>query len=357
LQGEALMMLPEWRAFLENAGAVIPDGHVAHFGNPSAETQIATAGEVIADLSHRALIAVRGADAENYLQGQLTNDIREITASRSRLGAHCSPKGRALACFRVLRREDALYLILPEALLESALQRLRKYVLMSKVTLEPDTNLVQMGYSAGARGIHHLRDILNALPEDVDAVTRADGISVIRVPGPHPRFELLGPAAALKTLWTRLDVHAAPIGAGPWALLDILAGVPELHPETVDAFIPQMINLDIFNGIGFKKGCYTGQEIVARTHYLGKLKRRMYRLHCPVAEPPPPGTRIYNAAAHGNESIGAVVTAQPAPEGGSALLAVLQIEAANRGELRLEHISGPTCILQALPYNLEISEN
>ena len=351
------MMLPEWRTFLENAGAVIVDGHVAHFGNPSAETQIATAGEVIADLSHRAPIAVRGADAENFLQGQLTNDIRDITATRSRLGAHCSPKGRALACFRVLRREDAFYLILPAALLEPSLQRLRKYVLMSKVTLEPDTNLVQMGYSAGARGIHHLRDILDTLPEDIDAVTRAGEVSVIRVPGPHPRFELLGPAAALKSLWTKLNVHAAPVGAGPWALLDILAGVPELHSETADSFVPQMINLDKFNGIGFKKGCYTGQEIVARTHYLGKLKRRMYRLHCPVAEPPPAGTRIYNAALHGAESVGTVVAAQPAPGGGNALLAVLQIEATTRGELRLEHIGGPPCTLQALPYELELSEN
>ena len=351
-KGEEVMMLPEWQAFLENAGATILDGHVAHFGNPSLETQIATTGEVIADLSQRALIAVRGADAEKYLQGQLTNDIQTITESRSHLSAHCSPKGRALACFRVFRLKDAIYLALPESLLEPGLERLRKFVLMSKVTLEVESNLAQIGYS-GAKGIRHLRDIISPIPEEVNGVTHPDEVTVIRVPGPHPRFELIGTVAVLKILWTKLDVHAAPVGSGPWTLLDILAGVPDLRPETADAFIPQMINLDLLDGISFSKGCYTGQEIVARTHYLGKLKRRMYLLRCSVTEPPPPATAIYSTAHRHDESVGGVVVAQAAPEGGTALLAVLQSEATAHGELRLGRVDGPPCTLQPLPYSLE----
>lgn len=350
------MTLLEWRTFLENAGATILDGRTTDFGNPVVETQIATSGEVITDLSHRALITVRGADAENYIQGQLTNDIHNVTEYRSQLSAHCTPKGRVLACFRVFRRKDIVYLALPESLLELSLQQLRKYVLMSKVELDIESGLAQIGYSA-ARGMHHLRNILKTIPEEVDTVTHSEDISVIRVPGPYPRYELLGSVAALKALWIKLDVHAAPVGAGPWSLLDILAGVPELCPETIDAFIPQMINLDALNGISFSKGCYTGQEIVARTHYLGKLKRRMFRLHSPAVDLPPAGTRIYNTAQHGDESVGTVITAQPAPEGGTALLAVLQIDATTLGELRLGQKDGSLCTLQTLPYSLEISEN
>jgi len=346
------MMLSEWRTFLENNGAVILDGHVAHYGNPSLETQIATTGEVIADLSQRALIAVRGTDAEKYLQGQLTNDIYAVTEAHSQLSAHCSPKGRALACYRIFRREDTIYLALPEALLETSLERLRKYVLLSKVSLELETELMQIGY-ASAKGIHHLRDVIHTIPEEVNGVTHSDGLSVIRIPGPHPRFEVLGTAAAVKVLWTKLDVHAAAVGAGPWALLDILAGIPELQPETIDAFVPQMINLDVLGGISFNKGCYTGQEIVARTHYLGKLKRRMYRLHCPIGSPPAAATAIYNTAQRSDESAGSVVAAQAAPDGGVALLAVLQIEAASQGELRLGGANGPHCSLHPLPYSLE----
>jgi tRNA-modifying protein YgfZ len=355
LNGEAQMLL-EWRSFLENAGATIIADRTSDFGNPTVETQIATSGEVIADLSHRALITVKGADAEKFIQGQLTNDFHNVTEYRSQLSAHCSPKGRVLACFRVFRRNDIIYLALPESLLESSLQRLRKYVLMSNVELDVESSLAQIGYSA-AKGIHHLRNILKTIPEEVDMVTHSEDITVIQVPGPYPRYELLGPVAALKVLWTKLDVHAAPIGAGPWSLLDIFAGLPELCPETVDAFIPQMINLDVLNGISFRKGCYTGQEIVARTHYLGKLKRRMFRLHSPTTDLPEAGTRIYIATQHGGESVGTIITAQPAPEGGTALLAVLQIDATTLGELRLGQIDGSLCTLQTLPYSLEISEN
>ena len=346
------MMLSEWRTFLQDAGATIDGDRVIHFGNPSLETQVTTSGEVIADLSHRALIAVRGGDAEKYLQGQLTNDILAVTESRSQLSAHCSPKGRVLACFRIFRRDNAIYMALPDALLEPILERLRKYVLLSKVTLEVETGLVQMGYST-AKGTQHLQELINPLPEEVNAVTHPDGLTVIRIPGLRPRFEILGNAASLKDLWSKLDVHAAPVGAGPWELLDILAGVPALYPETVEAFVPQMLNLDVLGGISFKKGCYTGQEIVARTHYLGKLKRRMYLLHCPIDEPPPPATAIYNTVHRADESVGTVVTGQAAPQGGIALLAVLQTEATTQGELRLRQIDGPLCSAQALPYSLE----
>jgi folate-binding protein YgfZ len=348
------MMLPEWRTVLQDTGAAIDSDRVLHFGNPPLETQVTISGEVIADLSHRGLIAVRGADAEKYLQGQLTNDIHVVSDTRSQLSAHCSPKGRVLACFRIFRHDNTIYLAVPETLLEPTLERLRKYVLLSKVTLEAETGLAQMGY-ASAKGTHHLQELIKPFPEEIDAVTHPDGLTAIRIPGPRPRFELIGNAAALKNIWSKLAVHAAPVGAGPWELLDILAGVPDLYPETADTFIPQMLNLDVLGGISFKKGCYTGQEIVARTHYLGKLKRRMYLLHCPVDEPPPPAAAIYDTAHRADESVGAVVAAQAAPQGGIALLAVLQTESAARGELRLGQIDGPACSTQALPYSLEES--
>jgi folate-binding protein YgfZ len=349
--GNTIMMTSKWQHFLEGAGAVIAGGGVQHFGDPVRETRAAANGVVIADLSHRALIAARGADAEKFLQGQLSNDILAVNDARSQLSAYCNPKGRTLALFRIFRRDGLLYLALPEALLEPTLARLRKYILMSKVTLEPDTALAQMGYAA--RDDSPLRPLIDPLPEATDAATRIGDITVLRVPGPHSRYEFIGPPAALAGLWTTLADQATPVGNGAWELLDILGGVPVLHPETVEAFVPQMLNLDLFNGINFKKGCYTGQEIVARTHYLGKLKRRMYRLHCPADEAFPPATPLYNTAQRADEAAGEVAAAQPAPEGGTALLAVLQIEAAAGGELRLRGMDGPGCTVQPLPYALE----
>lgn len=343
-------MTTEWQRFLDDAGATIVAGSVEGFGSAERETQAAVSGEVIADLSHRALIAVRGPDAEKFLQGQLTNDIRAVDAAHSQLSAHCNPKGRVLSLFRIFRCDETLYLALPETLLRPALERLRKYVLISKVTLEPETTLAQFGYSA-AGDTRCLSGILKPLPEAVDGVSRAGAITVLRIAGPYPRYEFIGAPEALAALWTALQAHAAPVGAGPWELLDILGGVPVLHPQTVEEFVPQMLNLDHFAAINFKKGCYTGQEIVARTHYLGKLKRRMFRLHCDGA-PPAPGTPVFSTAHREDEAVGAVVAAQPAPGGGAAMLAVLQLEA-SQGELRLGRIDGPRCLPQSLPYAVD----
>lgn len=347
------MMSPDWQDFLRDSGAVIQDGHVCHFGNPALETQAAVSGEVIADLSHRALIAVQGADAAKFLQGQLTNDIGAVTDGRSQISAYCSPKGRTLAIFRVFRRGLCIYLALPDSLLQATFERLRKYILMSKVTLVAEAGLVQMGYSAGPHGLQHLAEIIDDLPDTPDSVTLWHDITVIRIPGPHPRFEFIGPEPALKSLWTRLDVHAAPVGVAAWELLDIHAGLPSLAPETVDAFTPQMLNLDLLGGINFKKGCYTGQEIVARTHYLGKLKRRTYRLHCTNEIIPASGTPVFNSAQRSDEAAGSVICAQTDPTGGITLLAVLHTDTVHQGELHLGNNIGPLCTLRDLPYSLE----
>ncbi len=346
-------MPEEWRALLESTGASITAGRVQHFGNPAQEIQIAVSGEIIADLSHFALVSAQGNDAEKFLQGQFTSDLRALGNDQSRLSAYCSPKGRALAVTRFFRRDDSYYLILPTALLEPTLARLRKYIMMSKVALETVTGWVHIGYS-DPRGGAHLRDALNTdLPAAVNDVVHSGGVSVIRVAGGHARFELCGELAPLQALWRKLHVHAAPVGAGPWEYLDIQAGLPCVYPETSDAFVPQMLNLDLLDGISFKKGCYTGQEVVARMHYLGKLKRRMFRLHCEQDTPPPPATPLFHSALRGDESAGGVVRAQASPDGGSELLAVLHLDAGAEGELRLGGHDGPLCRRLPLPYALD----
>lgn len=343
----------EWQHLLERAGADIAHGTAQHYGKPQQERHIASTGESVADLSHLPLVRVRGAEAEKFLQGQFTNDMRLVTARQSQLSAYCSPKGRALAITRFFRRNDDYCFALPAALIEPTVSRLRKYVLMSKVTFQTADELVHLGYS-DPRGGGHLREALGSeLPSAAGDVAEVDGISVIRVPGVTARFELVGTVEQLRPLWQGLVAQAAPIGAGPWEYLDIAAGLPVIYPETMEAFVPQMLNLDILGGISFKKGCYTGQEVVARTHYLGKLKRRMYQLHCNEDAPPAPGTPLFSTALRGDESAGAVVRAQAAPGGGSALLAVLQTDAAAGGGLRLGSLEGPECRMLALPYVLE----
>ncbi len=318
-------MNPHWNTFLLTAGARIEGDRVEDFGNPARELQASDSGDVIADLGHRGLIAVRGPDAGKFLQGQLTNDIDLVVEGHSQLSGYCSPKGRLLALLRIFRRDDALYLQLPRPLLDGTLARLKKYVLMSKVTLE-DAGAALIGI--GLTGPHAeaiLGDLIAAVPAEPDAVGRDGALTVLRLPGRRPRFALYGPPAEMERAWTTLAARATPVGAAAWDRHDILAGIPDVYPATVEEFIPQTVNLELLGGINFKKGCYTGQEIVARLHYRGSVKRRMYLGHADAESVPAPGTPLH-ATGDDGQAVGHIVSATPAPAGGCDLLAVVATE-------------------------------
>ena len=350
-------MNTEWNDFLERSGAGLECGRAIHFGRPEFELWAALNGDIGSDRSHRGLIAVRGPDADPFLQGQLTCDVRQATSDRSLIGAYCSPKGRALACVRLFRHSDATYLELPQELVEPTLARLRKYVLRAKTTLEnASACLVRIGIG-GPNAAALLTTILGAVPAAGNGVLHAPAdsaaITVIRLPGSTPRFELHGPRQAMQTLWTALDADVTFTAAEPWRLLDILTGTPAVYPATVEAFVPQMLNLEVLGGISFQKGCYVGQEIVARTHYLGKLKRRMYLARVDSPAPPSPGDPLFSPQADPSLSAGQLADAVPHPDGGYAVLAVALIECAEEGTLHLHDASGPALRLEPLPYAFE----
>ncbi|HKK05140.1 MAG TPA: folate-binding protein YgfZ [Gammaproteobacteria bacterium] len=345
-------MNPEWKAHLEQKGAVFDADTVRDFGDPQGETRATTGQVVLADLSHLGLIAAAGEDAMEFLQGQLSNDVRQVDTEHSQLAAYCSPKGRILADLRLFRREETYYLILPRAILEPTLKRLRMFVLRSRVTLN-DASETLVGFGvAGPQADAALSSALGAVPGTVDEVSHGQGLSVIRLPGSSPRFHVFGSPEAAIALWERLGPQSRPVGAGAWGLLDILAGLPSIDPATVDTFVPQMVNLQAIGGVSFKKGCYPGQEVVARTHYLGKLKRRMYRAHVETDRAPQPGEEIY-ATDSPEQSAGRIVSAQRSPEGGYELLAVIQIASAEKNALHLGDAEGPGLVLRELPYALE----
>ncbi len=343
-------MNSEWQAFLSSQSVrLAPTGEVESPLSPPWPPC------ALMDLSHLGLIAVGGADAAGFLQGQLTNDIREVSAEHSQLSSYCSPKGRMLACLRVIRRGDAYLLGLPRTRLEPILQRLRLFVLRSRVTLvDVSDQWVQVGLVGDcAEGL--LRGTFPVLPDLANNAVHQGPLSLVRMPGPTPRFLLLGPAAELSALWLRLAPPAIPAGAAYWSLLEIRAGIPSVHPQTVDAFIPQMANLQLVDGVSFTKGCYTGQEVVARTQYLGRIKRRLYRAEVQSPGPPRPGDELYCRESASGQGPGRIVDAQPSGEGRYELLAVVEIEAAEGCEVRLAE-GGPVLRFLPLPYPFPAEE-
>ena len=309
---------------------------------------------IVVNLPNTGIIKIEGADAQNFLHNQFTNDLRLVNEQSSQLSSYCSPKGRILALFRIFKHGDAYYMALPKAIVEPTIKRLRMFVLMSKVVLTDVSNeMGHLGFS-GPESATQLHAVLGDVPNDMDGVCHHDGVTIIRIPGPQPRFDLFAPRERMTTLQQALAAHASTADANSWELLDIHAAIPTIHPQNVEAFVPQMVNLQAIKALNFKKGCYPGQEIVARMQYLGKLKRRMYLAHVDGAILPQPGATLFGPANEQGEEhkAGTVVTAQLNPNGGCDLLAVIEIEAAEKAPIHLESAAGPAITLLSLPYPL-----
>lgn len=297
-------------------------------------------------LSHEGILAVRGVDAGKFLQGQLTCNLDYLSDSRASLGARCTQKGRMQSSFRILLEGDGVLMAMATELLEPQLADLKKYAVFSKSKLTDESAAwVRFGLENADKALAGLG---LELPSDTDSVARHETLIALRVsPG---RAELWAPAEQAQTLRTRLGAELAETDLNPWLLGQIRAGIGQVMPATRELFIPQMLNLQAVGGVSFKKGCYTGQEIVARMQYLGKLKRRLYRLQLDASELPEPGTALFSPT-HGS-SIGEVVMAARG-EGNIELLAVLQAEAAEDDNLHLGTLEGPRLQQLDLPYELD----
>ncbi len=292
------------------------------------------------DLAELGVVAVSGADAPRFLQAQVSNDLRELTATHSQLNSHCSPKGRMLANFRsLITANDEFLLIAPRSQIELLLQRLRMFVLRAQVQIEDRSDDYAcfgiLGDQAAALG-----EYFTTVPQQTDDLSRHDnGSHIIRVAGTLPRWLFVGQPEWAQTLWTALA--GSPVGADTWHLHDIRAGIPTIYPETRDLFVPQMANMQLIDGMSFHKGCYTGQEVVARMQYLGKLKRRMYYAHTTATPPPTPGAPLFAPHSRADKAAGQVVEAQRNAAGETELLAVVEIAAAEQGTVSLEENGAP----------------
>lgn len=350
-------MIPEWKTFLANQGADLGGADAVRFGEPRQETRAAAEATVLCDLSHLSLIRVRGADTRSFLQGQLTNDVQSLESSHSQLNGYCNPKGRMLAVLRLFQHGNDILIQLPGSLQESILKRLKMYVLRAKAQL---SSIDEAWHSIGLAGPDAeglLNRHVSTLPDSPNgvAVIGQDSL-LLRVTGTQPRFILIAPPSTLISWWKQLRPGTTVAAASAWRWLDIMAGIPTIYPDTMEVFVPQMANMELLGGVHFNKGCYTGQEIVARMHYLGKLKQRMFRAHVPGNTLPQPGDPIYVSESDGQQK-GTVVDAQPSPEDGFEMLAVIQIESADARRLHLSSIDGPRIELRSLPYSLAMEQN
>lgn len=338
-------MNQDWQAFIAARGGAVGDDGAAHFDAAPADSNCA-----LTDLSHLGLIAVGGPEAADFLQGQVSNDVRELSDSHTQLSSHCSPKGRMLANFRLLRLRERLLLVLPRSQMEALLKRLRMFKLRAQASIDDASDaLVCLGV-IGDCAREPLAAGFGSLPEGDHDMVRSGEAALIRIAGPVPRYLFIGPAADAQALWEGAAAAGA-VEANPdiWALHDIRAGIPTVLPATADAFVPQMANMQLIDGVSFHKGCYTGQEVVARMQYLGKLKRRMYIAEVDTDTPPTAGDLLSAPGSTSEQGPGRVVDARASASGHWELLVVAEIAAAEGDGLQLGD-DGPLLRLRAPAY-------
>ncbi len=315
--------MTQWHDFLSTQGAVFQDGALQSFGDTPLELSAAH-GDIITSLSHLGLLEISGDDAVTFLQGQVTNDVKKLDGTNSQFAGYCSPKGRLLALFLAFAHADHLHLQTPLSLIEPIMKRLKMYVMRSKVVITDKSAEILCFGIAGSNAESALTSIFNTAPQSPHQLITLQDATLLRLAGDTPRYQVFTHTANAERIWNALSANCTKVGKPVWDYLEIQAGIPEIVPATQEAFVPQMVNLDALDGISFKKGCYTGQEIVARTHYLGKVKRRTQLAHISTEDIPQAGDMI-QLAGH-EEAIGQIVRAAQSPSGGVDALVEIRLE-------------------------------
>lgn len=336
-------MTQDWIPLLAAQGLAADGGS---FGAIAEELSAARDGAVAAPLADLGLIRATGEDAGVFLHNLLTNDIKGIAPGGARFAGFCTPKGRLLALFLIWREGEDFLLMLPREILPAMLKKLSMYVLRSKVKLTDATaERALIGYSAGAAP--PAASIDASLPRF--GVAAIDGGQAIRLD--DMRWLLAIEAGSAAAYWKQLTAASRPVGLVAWQWLEIAAGQPRVVMATQEAFVPQMLNMELpaVAGVSFSKGCYPGQEIVARTQYLGKVKRRTYRAR--MASEAVPGTHVF-APETGDQHCGAMVSVAPSPAGGFECLVCVQIGAVEAGEVHVGAPDGDRLEFLPLPYEI-----
>jgi len=267
---------------------------------------------IISDLSYLAIIEISGADAESFLNAQFTSNIKNLSEHQLQFSAWCNPKGQVKTTFYIYRHADNFYILLPEELKESFLKQLSMYILRA------DVQLTDLSDSHSRLGLCLKKsdmeksdvgqsDILNQLPDNLAVLPLASTETEVG----QSRYIIVTDIQQAESIRESLTEQLTESDSSVWKGLDIQTGIPWLTLETAEKFLPQMLNLDLMEALDYQKGCYPGQEIIARLHYRGELKRNLYLATCTSKETPKKITPVAGTSiVSSDKSVGTVIQTQ-----------------------------------------------
>jgi len=336
----------QWQDFLKTKNALFTDQGDTLFGKSHTDENCWKT-----DLSMLGILKISGADKQSFLQGQLTGDTRDINSEKAQFSSYCTPKGRMLANMRIAEQGDNWLIVLPLSRLASIQKRLQMFVMRSDVTIEDaSSDFACIGISGDCT---EQITTDNTIPKALNDAANIESGLLIKV-DESPRFLLIATTEQATAAWQSLNIEA--VDSSAWRLADIRAAIPTVYEETVEAFIPQMTNMQLLSGVSFTKGCYTGQEVVARMQYLGKLKRRMYPVSFSSDQDFSRGADIFSAESQSGQGAGKLVDVVKTSGNQYEALAVVEIASHEAGNLHVGDIEGPALQVKEPPYPFEVDE-
>ena len=326
--------MPTWIEFLQQQGAQVQNNSISHFSNNQDELNQVIKHNIIAELSPMGILAVSGQDAADFLQGQLSCDIKQVSAKASISGTYCNQQGRVIATFRAIKHDDQYYLYMPLSIVDTTLAKLQKYAVFSQVQLQNiSSNMLSIGLS-GPKIRSIFQAYFSQIPQACNQICNENGYLIIRIPGPYQRFIVFASNELMQSLWQKLSKDIAPVSHQAWHILDIISGIPNIYPQTQEKYLPHRLNLHRLDYLDFHKGCYLGQEIIARMHYRGQLKHQMVRLWLATSTPILPGTIIKDP---NDKAIGQIVDSAIDPEYGVQALVIIPVQTSQQKQLKIDN--------------------
>jgi len=340
---QKMTMNNDWKAYLSSKGTS---------SNNASDNEKAINSTILCDLSQYSTLVVAGDDALSFMQGQFTNDVEKIDADNSQMNGFCNKKGRMIANFRLFKHQGNYFVSIKDNLVDLSIEHLQNYILRAHIAIQDvSEQLIHLGLS-GDKSPTLLKEFIEDIKVENDSVSHNENYIAIRVAGPQPRYEIFCSLEHAKALWEKLNDQVDVVSASSWDYLNIQTGLPYIDSHTSGEFVPQMANMELINGVSFTKGCFTGQEIVARMHYLGKLKKRCYKIHIASEEQPKAGDKLFAENARAGQNTGTIVLTEKNPQSGYDALAVIQI-ADTESKLFLNGADGPAVSIGKLPYSFE----
>ena len=307
----------------------------------------------VTPLSNFGVMAFSGADAISFLHRQLTNDLEHLSDKAARLAGYCTPQGRLLATFLMWKNADRILLQLPQDILNGLQKRLKMYVLRDKVNITEADELAQLGLG-GHAAAEALTPWFAALPSQAYEKVENEHGSLIRVTDAFdaPRYLWVMQNENLVTVWPALNTKLTAFADKAWKLAEIDAGIPHITTPTQEKFVAQMVNFELVGGVSFKKGCYPGQEIVARMQHRGKTPRRMLKANIELNLDVVAGTEVF-ASDDSTQPCGMIVNAEQNGLNRVTCLVSLLYPMPEGIVVHLGSTTGPVLQFTPLPYPVE----